>query len=449
MSATLDLAQLDSQLRGLRDAPHWLVAFSGGLDSTVLLHLLHRWCAEHTAPPLAALHVNHALQAEADDWAAHCLARCEQLGVPCRTVQVAVTPAGQGIEAAAREARYAALAAALEPGAIVFTAHHLDDQVETLFLRLLRGAGLAGLAAMAPKRPLGQGWLVRPLLELPRVALESYAAAHALDWIDDPSNGDPQLDRNYLRHEVLPRIEARWPAYRQTVGRASAHLAEAERALAASDSVLPTCYSVMGDPGVDLQALLAGDVGAAARRLRHWLRGQGLPLPDQAPLREFIGQLRSARADAAPLLRAGSYRLQRYREGVYRLPQAPQPQDSLPLTPGQSLEVPGFGRLGLQPSASCGIALGDREALELHWRRGGESCRPAHGPGAGSLKDWMRQAQVPPWWRERLPLLALGGEILAVGGLGACRSSRWREVPAAGESLWQLQWEPAAECSVD
>ncbi|MFV0276246.1 MAG: tRNA lysidine(34) synthetase TilS, partial [Parahaliea sp.] len=192
----------------------------------MLLHLLLAARAHAPAlPPLYALHVNHQLQPAADDWQRSCEQLCQRLALPLHCERVRVTPDGRGLEAAAREARHAVFARCLGEGEVLFTAHHQDDQVETFFLRLLRGAGLEGLSAMAATRPLGRGLLHRPLLGVPRARLQALARQGGLEVIDDPSNADTALDRNYLRAQVLPLLERRWPGYRATVSRAGEHLA--------------------------------------------------------------------------------------------------------------------------------------------------------------------------------------------------------------------------------
>ncbi len=451
MTAALDHTALDTALGPLLEAPRWCIAFSGGLDSTVLLHLLLRWCAAHPeAPGLQALHVDHGLQAASGRWSGHCAGVAREWGVPCDLLRAQVEPAGLGLEAAAREARYQCLGAALQPGDILFTGHHLDDQVETFFLRLLRGAGLQGLAAMPPTRPLGLGLLVRPLLAYSRSSLEAYAREHGLGWVDDPSNTDRSLDRNYLRHEVLPLLEQRWPGYRRTVARAAGHLAEVSRTLGAADGEAQSCASPMGDPGLALSALTCEDAALAARRLREFLRSQALAAPAQAALDEFLRQLRDSRGDAAPKLETGSYRLQRFREGVYLLPESGgPPAQPLALGPGQSIELPGIGRVALEPATGPGLAFAPGEVPQLAWRRGGEHCRLAGRNHGVSLKQLLQEAGLPPWWRERVPLLYMGGELVAVGALGACAGPRWSAGGEPGQTRWQLVWEPAARSGFD
>jgi tRNA(Ile)-lysidine synthase len=193
-----------------RCAPAWHIAFSGGLDSTVLLHLLATRAKIDKLPPLSAIHVHHGLQAAADAWPAHCQFVCDALGVPLRVIRVQVQQ-GASLERAARDARYQAFAEVTGAGELLVTGQHRDDQAETLLFRLLRGAGVRGLAAMPAQRPLADGYLVRPLLDVSRAELEAYAREHQLTWIEDPSNADPRFSRNYLRHHVFPRLTERWP----------------------------------------------------------------------------------------------------------------------------------------------------------------------------------------------------------------------------------------------
>lgn len=439
----LNHSELDGDLADLLDAPHWYVAFSGGLDSTVLLHLLHRWCKGHAeAPPLTAIHVNHGLQASADDWQLHCQWLCRMLGMPLLCRQASIEAGSRGIEAAARDARYEIFEQQLQAGAVLFQGHHLDDQVETFFLRLLRGAGVQGLAAMPATRPLGAGRLVRPLLDLPRARLEAYAVEHGLHWVEDPSNEDERMDRNFLRAQVLPLLASRWPGYRQTVSRAGEHLAGAAELLT---QLLPrpaTVRSVMGDPGIPLTELFGAAPEGATLRLRQWLRGRGLPAPDQSLLAEFLRQLREAGTGSKPSLQCSAYTLQRYREAIYLLPDAAGQGAIEPflLGPGEVYQLPGAGQLGLEEAATIGLSLAPDERLRVSWRQGGERCRPRGRAGSASLKKLLQERGVPPWWRDRLPLLYLDGELLAVAGLWLCESSRLAARAEGGRSLWQPRW---------
>ncbi len=428
-----------SALQPVARAPRWWVAFSGGLDSTVLLHLLAelKEC-DPALPPLGAIHVNHHLRAESDLWQRHCLARCEALGVTLEVAEVRVNRSGSGLEAAAREARYRVFESILGSGEALFLGHHQDDQVETLMLRLLRGAGLNGLGAMSPARSLGRGTLQRPLLDLPRSELAAYAAARRLSYIDDPSNADCGLDRNYLRHQVLPLLAQRWPAYATTLTRAASHLRDAARDLDASAPGLPRCRNRMGDPGLRLAPLLAMPDSCLARTLRRWLAELGQPVaPDTAALAEWVRQLRAAGGGGARFQFAG-LELGRFQDALYVLPPADAfDPSSFPVVCGEVQDIPGVGVLELVPAASGAPSLAGEGPLSWRWRRGGERLRLPGRAGSRSLKQLLQEAGVPPWWRERLPLLYCGEQLVAVADLWLC-DGPWL---APGKAGWQVRWQ--------
>lgn len=437
-------------LAPLGDAPRWVVAFSGGVDSTALLHLVNSWSRANAGPPVTALHINHGLHHQSSDWENHCAWICRFLEVPFLALQVELMIEGSGLEAAAREARYEAFESQLEDGDVLFLGHHQDDQVETFFLRLLRGAGVDGLGAMPSQRAVGRGFLHRPLLEMSRQQLEAYVQAQGLRCIEDPSNEDSALDRNFLRRDVLPLIEQHWPGYRKTVTRASAHLTRAAGALDQAVDVPDTCFSPLGDPGLPLGFLEALDDAGAVQVIRAWLKLRDLQAPDQSALEEFLRQLRKSSRSATPRLDTGAYCLQRYRDVVYLLPPpGRQDVDSLLMAPGQSLDVAGVGRLTLRRCEPPGIWLAADEELTLRWRSGGERARPTGGRRAADLKKWLQEAGIPPWWRERIPLLYLENQLLAVGGLWPCQSSRWGDEGEEAEAPWELVWEPAVDGGFD
>ncbi len=440
---------LDPWLTSRAGAARWCVAFSGGPDSCALLHLLHSWqiaCKQDT-PKLIAIHVNHGMQAASGEWQAHCEALCDTWGIPIVVIQAVVENAGKGAEAAARDVRYAAFEAELSCGDILFMGHHLDDQVETYFLRLMRGSGLSGLSAMPDSRVLGEAELLRPLLGVQRSELQAYLEQHQLTAIEDPSNFNTSIDRNYLRQEVLPLLADRWSGYRQTVARAAGHASVAQAVI---EECLPqpaTVFSVMGDPGLEQRGLNGVSIDAAMIKLRSWLRGQGCNMPDQQLLTEFVRQLRESAAAASPRLSSGDFELQRYRNCVYLLPEFTRDAGSgshgegVSLAIGEDCPLPGFGRLTLAPAAAAGLRLDAQDRLTIRWRQGGERCRPMGRAYNQRLKKLLQEFLVPPWWRERIPLLYLDDELLAVGGLWLCESSRL-QLPDEGNCAL---WEPCCE----
>ncbi len=401
-----------------------VLGLSGGMDSMVLLDLLSGLRAA-LGFELSALHVNHQLSRHADEWSALCARRARRYGVPLQAVRVEVErDSAEGLEAAARAARYAVFAA--QDADAVVLAHHLDDQAETLLLQLLRGAGPRGLAAMPLVRPVGgapRPLLLRPLLETERKELARYARAHRLRWVEDDSNADTDRDRNYLRHEVLPRLAARFPGYRQTWLRASrnfAELSEVADAQAQSDAA-----GALAGGGLRLSRLLELSPARAGNLLRWYLAQEGLPAPRRDQLDELLRQLTSARAHAQPGMDLGSARVYRHR-GLLRI---------APVTPAQPWQVrwsgepdlvlpAGLGRLRFERLTGAGVAVEQVAGKDVVVcaRAGGERMKLAPNRPTRTLKNLLREAGVPPWRRDRLPLLACEGHVLWAAQLGIdCR----------------------------
>ncbi len=285
-----------------------LVAFSGGLDSTVLLAAL----AQQPPAHLRALHVHHGLHADATRWSAHCRRLAARLQVPLKIVRVKVTTVGVSPEEAARECRYAAFARALDEGAILLTAHHEDDQLETVLLQLFRGAGVAGLAAMPQRTRFASGWHVRPLLSRSRQELQDWAKCAGLTWVEDATNSDERWDSNYLRRQVLPLIRARWRGVGVAVGRSARHAAEAQRLL----DGLAQLDVARAAVGKDLSLKVLRTLQPDRRRnaLRYWLARAGLRVPDTRRLEQLVGPVISARGDANPRVSWGEAQVQRHND---------------------------------------------------------------------------------------------------------------------------------------
>ncbi|ANX05150.1 tRNA lysidine(34) synthetase TilS [Immundisolibacter cernigliae] len=410
------------------------IAYSGGRDSHVLLHWLAGQRAALAPHRLRAVHVEHGLHPDSGRWADHCAAVCAALGLPLDVRRVDARPArGESAEAAARTARYAALAADMQAGDLLLTAHHQDDQTETVLLALLRGAGLAGAAAMPGQRRFGPGWLLRPLLDWPAADLARYAHAHALQWVEDPSNGDARFDRNFLRGEVLPLIGRHWPAASAGLARHAAHAAEAQGLLdelAAADGATADTLAV-----TQLAAL-----PAARQRnlLRGWLRVHGVPAPSSARLETLRHQALTAGADRLPYLPLGEHAV-RIWQG--RLHLTPQPLPATPTGPVQwrldaPLDLPGIGRLQAQVGAGTGIAaalLGEPAMVEVRFR--------SDAGGGKTLKKRLQAMAVPPWERGRLPLLFRGAQLLQVAG----QAPRTQARAAAGQPGYRIIWQAAKD----
>ena len=388
-----------------------------------------------------AVHVNHQLSASASTWSKHCRGLCKKLGMELEVRTVEVKPGGRGPEAAARDARYQIFEYLLQENETLLLAHHLDDQVETFFLRLLRGAGTQGLSGMPAQRDLARGELFRPLLAYQREQLQEYATAHKLRWVEDDSNADTQLNRNYLRRQVLPLLEQRWPGYRSSVMRGVDAIREAETQLRMQqgDRLRGATGQDFGEATLQLSVLGELNMEDSSRLLRSWLKLLDVPNPGRDQLREFLHQLRDAAPQARPKLQTASYAVHRYRDKLYA--SRSFVNEALPvgqrLKPGQGLTMPGLGQLDLIPEQGAGIRADVAVELEVGFRDGGERCQPAGREHSQSLKKLLQEYRVPPWWRDRLPLLVSGDELVAVADLWVCEGFQAQ----ANEDGYKVRWK--------
>jgi tRNA(Ile)-lysidine synthase len=466
------------------------VAFSGGADSTALLAALAKKQRGTRSPTLApapqrpaslrlrALHVDHGLRPASRQWAAHCRALARDLRVPLKVLTTKVERArGVSLEAAAREARYRLLANALHPGEILLTAHHSDDQLETVLLQLLRGSGLPGLSAMPPVAPFAQGLLARPLLSRSRAELESWVREQGLTWVDDDSNVDEGFDRNYLRLRVLPLIRDRWPGSATAVARSARHAAEAQSlldTLARAD----TDRASYGE-SLSIKSLRALPPDRRRNALRFWIMRAGYLAPDTKRLEEMAGPMLDARPDANPFVEwgegEGSARAQRHGDlltlgprassrasssaatvstDAARAPSATRRTDAAcrpsATTPADAAHTPfvaasstaprafvwswhdslvcdlphDLGKLELQPDPRGPVDLDALpHPLTIRWRRGGERLSPRRGGPRRALKNLLQEAQVPLSDRARLPLLFSPAPAVAAGAASSSATS--------------------------
>ncbi len=416
----------DTLLKQLKKFPptqHYWVAYSGGCDSHVLLHALAALREQLAALNISALHINHGLSDEADDWAAHCEKVAADLDVDFKVVAVdAMGEAGESPEAAARQARYHIFENIMDEADGLLLAHHEDDQAETLLLQLFRGAGVRGLAAMPRHVAFGRGWLARPLLGLTRQQLRDYAQATGLRWIEDPSNQSLAFDRNFLRQNIIPDLLPRWPALAQTLSRAADHQASASTLLdelAADDLATLTgsrsgCLSIAG-------------LGLLSRTrqdnvLRYWIHQRGVSLPATVQLQRIHDELLSAREDAQPQVGWATSVIRRYRDDLYLLPAKVLQCEALSwdlkaklgLSDGRDLSVE------LHPGAGLKAALNARSDISVRFRQGAEVCRPAGRGQTHRLKTLWQEWGVPPWERDHIPLIYVGEEIAQVVGYCVC-----------------------------
>ncbi|MEO5596194.1 MAG: tRNA lysidine(34) synthetase TilS [Lysobacteraceae bacterium] len=429
--------ELRRTLLPLPEAPI-AVGFSGGLDSTVLLHALVA-SASARAHGLRAIHVHHGMHPDADAWAAHCTRVCVDLGVPLSVSRVQVDhAAGRGPEGAARAARLGAFQSLLRDGELVALAHHRDDQAETILLRLMRGAGGDGLAAMRRRSRIGELHLWRPLLELPRSALHDYATSNALRWIEDPSNADVAYDRNFLRHRVLPSLTGRWPHAAQNLARCAALLAEQSQMLAHVTAQQLATVQIAPDTLL-LPALLAYAHPQRARILRAWLHRETGSAPSARILAAIESDLLRARHDSDAHVSWNDRVLHRWRDRLYTHPET----TSLP--PDWSAQWDGSAPLRLPNDAILELrgARAFDFAVTLRGRAGGERIRLHGRAHHHALKHVLQVRDVPPWMRKQMPLLyANDGELLAAGdSIVSARMEEWLRSHNAA-LVWGLEAHP-------
>ncbi len=393
----------------------YVIAFSGGLDSTVLAHAL----AQCSGVPVLTIHVDHALQTDSADWSEHCAQIAAALKIEFRSLRVDVQlESGKGPEASAREARYAALHAELNDDDWLLSAHHREDQAETLLLNLIRGSGPAGVAGIGNIRRFGPGWLVRPMLNVDRADILQYATDQGLQWIEDPSNADRRFDRNFLRHDVLPRLKERWPDIAARLQRSAGHAGEASQLLielAAID------LEFLGSRPARLPIDGLAELSAARQRnvIRFALRGLGLSTPPAMQVGRILNEVIPARVDAQPLVSWPGASVRRYRNGLYLLPENLAEAIETTSISGEKLELgDGLGTLHFEAGADIGISpelLG--EGLTIKSRIGGEEFQPQGQLHTRKLKKLLQEAGVVPWMRDRLPLVYSGERLVAVGDL--------------------------------
>jgi tRNA(Ile)-lysidine synthase len=436
--------------------PAVAVAYSGGLDSSVLLHIARDYAAAH-GMVLFAFHVHHGISPNADDWLAHCRRECERLGVTfdARRVQLSGT-ADTGVEEAARLSRYSALGDLCRAHGmpLLLTAHHQDDQAETVLLQLLRGSGVAGLAGMeaANTAPglLGDAELLmaRPLLAVSRAELEEYASTKSIAYIEDESNTDTRYARNALRHRVMPSLAEYFPGYQQRIARMAQHAQSAQRLLielAAQD--LSRCLE---GECIDINRLRLLSTDRIDNLLRYWFASRGVRMPATAWLSEMRVQLLDARADAQLCVTHADCHIRRHRDRVFLVPR--RDDDGMSALPfafrwnGETqMRFAAFGGTLHFEQAEQGVDADwlRGQALMIRHRSGGERLKPAPNRPTRSLKQHYQALDVPAWERERLPVVTAGGELLfaaAIGmnshhfGLGAtCIRLRWE-----GDPEWPL-----------
>jgi len=394
------------------------IAYSGGIDSTVLLHAVSIACAS-TGHSHKAIHVNHQLHADSQLWEQHCIQQAKIFNVAIENLKVDVTQyRDHGIEGAAREARYQAFTEALTVHDVLLTAHHADDQIETVLLQLFRGTGVQGLAGCAQARTLGNALLMRPLLDVSRQDIESYAQKHQLNWLNDPSNDSLIHDRNYLRHEIMPMLHSRWQGLRETIGRSTQWQSESANMLdylastdllgAIDENNLLTIENIAGLDNVRLKNALRG-----------WIRRSGCSMPSAEVLERVINDAIYSREDCEPCIRWQNNEIRKYRGCLYlqNVITEHDPTQTYEWDLQKSLVISSPQMtLTRQQLEDFGLDVTGIDQLSVRFRVGGEIMRPRGRGCQKELKALFQEAGIEPWLRDRIPLLFDEQQLVFVWG---------------------------------
>jgi tRNA(Ile)-lysidine synthase len=419
----------DYVLKELAHLPHPLkywIAFSGGLDSTCLLHVVFN-IRHHLSAPIVALHLNHGLQANSAHWVAHCQKICKKLDVTFVTLDLNVQVLrGDSLEAVARQARLLAYQQVMQKDDMILLAHHQNDQAETVLLQLLRGSGLPGLAAMPVLSNLATGWLARPFLNISRSQLLDYANYHQLTWIEDPSNAEIKFDRNYLRHKIFPELKSNWIACETTISRSARHCAEALQLL--NELLQPHLQSAHGgyQNSLSKSKLLELSPELCRAILRYWIQMNGYSLPDTVHLERIRTEVLTAANDRNPLVAWRGVEIRRYRDDVFIMPPLPKLSQTniMWLHTNETCQLPnGLGQLKLiQTNNELGIDadLWYKSTIEIRFGVNGETCRLPNTRYNHRMKYWYQTYAIPNWIRPYLPMIYANDKLIAVMGIGQC-----------------------------
>jgi tRNA(Ile)-lysidine synthase len=393
------------------------VGLSGGVDSVVLLHLFAR--LRQTLPfNLSAIHVHHGISPHADAWQISCQQLCSQLDITCNVQPVALDhQSASGLEAEARAMRYQQYAK--QSVDFIALGHHRDDQAETLMLQLLRGSGVKGLSAMAKYRQFsGQPDYLRPLLDVDRSVIVDWARVHHLCWVEDESNADTRYARNFLRHDLLPMLGQRYPAWRETLARSAENLAEAS-------SLLDELAKMDAQNGIDKQRLYCPYIkqispARARNLLRYFIAQCGCCMPSRDKLADMLRQIINTEHDNHMAIQHNNHTLYRYQNYVYLVEQLPiMDQSAQWIWPAENeLNIAALGRLAVLQNLGGGIAKEKFIGINVRLRQGGEVMRPDCKRPRRKLKDLLQQSKIPAWQRDRIPLIYSGDALICVPGVG-------------------------------
>ncbi len=395
-----------------KEVKRYVIALSGGIDSIVLTHILSTLQSQ---PELIAIHINHGLDKEADTWQAHCRTFCAELGVGFIAKSVVVTKTGKGLEAAAREQRYRALRQQLRTGDVLLTAHHQQDQAETLLLNLFRGSGVTGLAAMPIVKYSQQVQHIRPMLSVEKADIQSYAEHYNLAYINDPSNLDLTFTRNFIRHKLLPELRQRWTRLDVILSRTAENMGQAAELLV--DLAQIDLKQIRGsDQRITLSLLNELSLPRQKNAVRYWMSTFGIN-PTQQQLTAVFEDCIQAAEHANPKVELAGYVFRRYRDCLYSLKKS---QNNPPLQHyswqlSHNLSLPELDLL-LEPDTllSSDLELSDEDEVEVRFRQGGEKFKADKQGLRKSLKNYFQEVGLPPWERDIVPLIYKDNELIAV-----------------------------------
>lgn len=414
-------------LASLPATSHIWVAYSGGIDSQVLLHAIAQARQDFPRLSISAVHINHGLMADADQWEKHCQTTCRQLKINYLLKKITVPHIkGESPEETARKARYAAFTTILKKHDYLFTAHHQDDQAETYLLQLLRGAGAKGLASMPVQIPFAKGLLCRPFLSISRAQIVDYAQQQQLTWVEDQSNHDTKFMRNFLRHEIMPLLQKKFPNAIHTIARSAEHNATTEQLLQEYAAQDLEQLDIEKYDGLyfylDIEELKKLTVPRQMNLLRYWIHQQKFLMPSTIKLQHIINDVINSSEDAQPLVSWENAEVRRYKNRLCLMRPLP-PLDQQPITwhIANKLTLPNnLGTLSARKTKGVGLYLGNKKTITVKFRHGGEKCKLIGRKGTKELKKLFQEWDIPTWLRDRIPLIFIGKELAAIANYAIC-----------------------------
>ncbi len=407
------------QLQALTRSKKILIAYSGGLDSHVLLHLASQ-IPQTNNYQVRAMHIHHGLQKVANDWVPHCQQICEELNIPIEIKHLNLTiEKGESLEDVARKARYAALGESLQEDEIFLTAHHQNDQAETLLLQLFRGAGVQGLAAMPSIAKFSLGQHARPLLNCSRHGLEMYAKENKLGFIEDPSNQDSAFDRNFLRNEVIPELRERWPSIDKTISRSARLQAETKNLLDefAEQDLLSIQNSSADSNKLTLSKLQSYSLARQKLVIRYWITVNAFKAPSEKKLKHIFTDVINAGEDAQPIVEWEGVEVRRYQGELYIMKPLQAHNTKQVIEWSNPQAILNIELLGYSLPALLASQYDENIPVTVRFRQGGEKFYHHKRDINISLKNFLNESGVPPWLRSRIPLIYSGETLIKVAGL--------------------------------